>query len=137
VVVVWAPQIAILTPREPLPHLLLLLGPIVHHITKARNSFRPVPPEIPVYAQVGDAVVEAIDDVVLRDVRDCGANVKKTTRVGPQKLVTFLFALGKIVSSTCTGNRSLEIVDEDLLKSFPGVDGVAAEALQPSERCGI
>jgi hypothetical protein len=49
----------------------------------------------------------------------------------------FLFALGKIVSSTCTGNRSLEIVDEDLLKSFPGVDGVAAEALQPSERCRI
>jgi hypothetical protein len=32
------------------------------------------------------------------------------------------------------GNRSLEIVDEDLLKSFSGVDGVAAEALQPSER---
>jgi hypothetical protein len=109
----------------------------VHHITKARNSFRPVPPEIPVYAQVGDAVVEAIDDVVLRDVRDGGANVKKMTRVGPQKLVTFLFALGKIVSSTCTGNRSLEIVNEDLLKSFPGVDGVAAEALQSSERCGI
>jgi hypothetical protein len=109
----------------------------VHHITKAHNNFRPVPPEIPVYARVGDAVVEGIDDVILRDVRDGGADVKKMTRVGPQKLVTFLFALGKIVSSTCTGNRSLEIVDEDLLKSFPGVDGVAAEALQPSERCGI
>jgi hypothetical protein len=109
----------------------------VHHITKARNSFRPVLPEIPVYARVGEAVVEVIDDVVLRDVRDGGADVEETTRVGPQKLVTFLFALGKIVSSTCTGNRSLEIVDEDLLKSFPGVDGVAAEALQPSKRRGI
>jgi hypothetical protein len=109
----------------------------VHHIMKARNSFRPVPPEIPVYARVGDAIVETIDDVILRDVRDGGANVEKTTRVGPQKLVTFLFALGKIVSSTCTSNRSLEIVDEDLLKSFPGVDGVAAEALQPSERSRI
>jgi hypothetical protein len=109
----------------------------VHHITKARNSFRPVPPKIPVYARVGDAVVEAVDDVVLRDVRDGGTDVEETTRVGPQKLITFLFALGKIVSSTCMGNRSLEIVDEDLLKSFPGVDGVAAEALQPSERCRI
>jgi hypothetical protein len=136
-VVVWAPQIAILTPREPLPHLLLLLGPIVHHIMKARNSFRPVPPEIPVYARVGDAVVEAIDDIVLRDVRDSGANVEEATRVGPQELITFLIALGKIVSSTCTGNRSLKIIDEDLLKSFPGVDGVAAEALQPSERCKV
>jgi hypothetical protein len=64
-VVVWAPQIAILTPREPLPHLLLLFGPIVHHFTKARNSLRPVPPEILVDAWVGDAVVETIDDVVL------------------------------------------------------------------------
>jgi hypothetical protein len=136
-VVVWAPQIAVLTPQEPLPHLLLLLGPIVHHITKARNSFWPVPPKIPLYARVGDAVVEAVDDVVLRDVRDGGADVEEATHVGQQKLVKFLFALGKIVSSTCTGNRSLEIVDEDLLKSFPGVDGVAAEALQPSERCRI
>jgi hypothetical protein len=109
----------------------------MHHITKARNSFKPVPPEIPVYGRVGDAVVEAVDDVVLRDVRDGGVNVEEETRVGPQKLVTFLFALGKIVSSTCIGNRSLEIIDEDLLKSFPGVDGVAAEALQPSERCRI
>jgi hypothetical protein len=45
-VVVWAPQIAILMPREPFPHLLLLFGPIVHHITKARNGLRPVPPKI-------------------------------------------------------------------------------------------
>jgi hypothetical protein len=64
-VVIWAPQVAILTPREPLPHLLLLFGPIVHHITKARNSLRPVPPKISVDAWVGDAVVEAVDDIVL------------------------------------------------------------------------
>jgi hypothetical protein len=64
-VVVWAPQNAILAPWEPLPHLLLLLGSIVHHITKAHNSLRPVPPEIPVDAWVGDAVVEAVDDVIL------------------------------------------------------------------------
>jgi hypothetical protein len=82
-VVVWAPQIAIMVPREPLPHLLLLLGPIVHHITKARNSFWPIPPEISVYARVGDAVVEAVDDVLLRDVRDGGADVEEATRVGP------------------------------------------------------
>jgi hypothetical protein len=49
-VVVWMPQIAILAPREPLPHLLLLFGPVVHHITKARNSFRPVPPKVSVDA---------------------------------------------------------------------------------------
>jgi hypothetical protein len=123
-----------LTPREPLPHLLLLFGPITHHITKARNSLRPVPPEIPVDAWVGDAVVETIDDVVLRDVGDGGADVEETTCVGPQKLITFLLTLSKIVTSTCTSNRSLEVVDEDFLEAFPGVDGVAVEAFQPCER---
>jgi hypothetical protein len=59
------PQIAILVPREPLPHLLLLFGPVVHHITKACNSFRPILPEVSVDAWVGDAVVEVVDDVVL------------------------------------------------------------------------
>jgi hypothetical protein len=106
----------------------------VHHITKARNSLRPVPPKIPVDAWVSDAVVEAVDDVILRNVRDGGANVKKMTRVGPQELVTFLFTLSKIVTSTCASNRSLEVVDEDPLELLPGVDGVVAEALQPRER---
>jgi hypothetical protein len=121
-VVIWAPQIAILMPREPLPHLLLLFGPIVHHITKARNSLRPVPPEILIDARVGDAVVETVDDVVLRDVGDGGVNVEEAMCVGPQELITFLLTLSKIVMSTCTSNRSLKVVDEDLLKALLGVD---------------
>jgi hypothetical protein len=106
----------------------------VHHITKARNSLWPVLPKIPVDAWVGDAVVEAVDDVVLRDICDGGVDVKKATCVGPQELVTFLFTLSKIVTSTCASNRSLEVVDEDLLEPLPGVDGVVAETLQPCER---
>jgi hypothetical protein len=121
-VVVWAPQVTILTPREPLPHLLLLFGLIVHHIMKACNSLRPVPPEIPVDAWVGDAFVETIDDVVLRDVRDGGADVEEATCVGPQELVTFLLTLSTIVMSTRTRDRSLEVVDEDLVETLPGVD---------------
>jgi hypothetical protein len=106
----------------------------VHHIMKACNSLQPVPPKIPVDAWVGDAVVEIVDDVVLRDVRDGGTDVEEATCVGLQELVTFLFALGKIMTSTCTSNRSLEVVNEDLLESLPRVDGVAAEALQSRER---
>jgi hypothetical protein len=136
-VVVWAPQIAILTLQEPLPHLLLLFGLIVHHITKARNGLQPVPPEISVDAWVSDAVVEAVDDVMLRNVRDGGADVEEATCVRPQELVTFLLTLGKILASTCKSDRSLEVVDEDLLEALPGVDGVAAEALQPGERCRV
>jgi hypothetical protein len=46
----------------------------------------------------------------------------------------FLFTLSKIVTSTCASNRSLEVVNEDLLEPLPGVDRVVAEALQPRER---
>jgi hypothetical protein len=70
-------------PQEPLPHLLFLLGPVVHHVMKARNSFRPVPPEVSVDAWVGDAVVETVDDVFLRDVRNGSANIEETACVGP------------------------------------------------------
>jgi hypothetical protein len=133
-VVVWTPQIAILVPREPLPHLLLLFGPVVHHITKARNSFRPVPLEVSVDAWVGDAIVEAVDNVVLRDVRDGSTDVEEATCVGLQELITFVFTLSKIMTSTCAGDRPLEVIDEDLLEPLPRVDQVVAEALQPRER---
>jgi hypothetical protein len=109
----------------------------VHHITKARNSLQPVPPKIPVDAWVSDTVVEAVDDVVLRDVCDGGADVEEATCVGPQELVTFLFTLSKIVTSTCTSDRSLGVVDENPLESFLGVDGVTAKALQPHEWCRV
>jgi hypothetical protein len=81
-VVVRTPQIAILAPRKLLLHLLLLFGPIVHHVTQSRNSLRPVPPEVFVDGWIGDAVVEAIDDVLLRDVSDCGADIGKMACVG-------------------------------------------------------
>jgi hypothetical protein len=38
------------------------------------------------------------------------------------------------VTSTCASDHPLEVVDEDLLELFPGVDRVVAEALQPCER---
>jgi hypothetical protein len=44
------------------------------------------------------------------------------TCVGPQELVTFLFTLSKIVTSTCVSDRPLEVVDEDLLEPLLGVD---------------
>jgi hypothetical protein len=81
-VVMRTPQIAILAPREPLPHLLLLFGPVVHHVVQPRNSLRPVSLEVSIDAWIGDAVVEAVDDVLLRDVCDGGADIKETACVG-------------------------------------------------------
>jgi hypothetical protein len=38
------------------------------------------------------------------------------------------------MTSTCTGDRPLEVVDEDLLEPLPRVNRVSFEALQPCER---
>jgi hypothetical protein len=64
-IVICAPQIAVIAPRKPLPHLFLLLGPVVHHVMKPYNGFRSVSPKVSVDAWVGDAIVEAVDDVFL------------------------------------------------------------------------
>jgi hypothetical protein len=37
------------------------------------------------------------------------------------------------MTSTCTGDRPLEVVDEDFLELLPGVDRFVVEALQPCE----
>jgi hypothetical protein len=81
-VVMRTPQIAILMPQELLPHLLLLLGPVVHLVTQPRNSLRRVPPEVSIDASIGDAVVEAVDDVLLRYIRDGGTDIEETACVG-------------------------------------------------------
>jgi hypothetical protein len=77
------PQIAIIVPREPLPHLLFLLRPVMHHVTKPRTSLRPVPPKVPVDAWVGDAIVEVVDDVLLRDISNGGADIEEAACIGP------------------------------------------------------
>jgi hypothetical protein len=48
-----------------------------------------------------------------------------------------LFTLSEVVTSTCMGNRPLEVVDEDFLELLSGIDRVVAEALQPCERCRV
>jgi hypothetical protein len=69
------------------------------------NSFWSVPPKVSVDTWVGDAIVEAVDNVLLQDIQNSGTHVEETTCVGPEELVAFLFTLSKIMASTCTGDR--------------------------------
>jgi hypothetical protein len=55
----------------------------VHHVTKPRNSFRYVPPKVSVDALVGDAVIEEVDDVFLRDIRNGRTDIEETACIGP------------------------------------------------------
>jgi hypothetical protein len=136
-IVICAPQVAVIAPREPLPHLFLLLGSVMHHVTKSCNSFWSVPPKISVDAWVGDAIVEAVDNVLLRDIHNGGTHVEEMACVGPEELVAFLFTLSKVMMSTCMGDRPLKVVNEDFLEPLLGVDRVVIEALQPCERCRV
>jgi hypothetical protein len=106
----------------------------MRHVTKPRNSFWSIPPEVSVDAWVGDAIVEAVDDVFLRDIHNGSMDIEETACIGSQELVTFLFTLSNIVTSTCASDRPLEVVDEDLLEPLSGVDRVVVEARQPRER---
>jgi hypothetical protein len=49
---------------------------------KPHNGFRSVPPEVSVDAWVSDAIVEAVDDVLLRDVRDGSTDIEEMARIG-------------------------------------------------------
>jgi hypothetical protein len=76
-IVICAPQVDVIAPWEPLPHLFLLLGLVMRHVMKSCNSFWSVPPKVSVDAWVGDAIVEAVDNVLLQDVRNGGSHVEK------------------------------------------------------------
>jgi hypothetical protein len=53
----------------------------VHHIPEASHGLGPIAPKVPVDAWVGDAVVEAVNDIFFGDVCDGGSNIEETTRV--------------------------------------------------------
>lgn len=99
--------------------LLLLVCPGPHHVAKVHDSLGSVPTEVSIEVLVGDAIVEAIDNVLTGDVSDGDACVKETMSVGSHELVMFLLALGEVMMSTCSGNRPLKIIDEDGLEGIP------------------
>jgi hypothetical protein len=58
-------------------------------------------PKIPQDVPLVEAVLKAVDDVVVGDVGDGGACLEETAGVGSQGLVLLLFALRQVVTSTC------------------------------------
>ena len=83
--------VVVVATRESVALLLLLISPFQHHITKGHDQSRAVSTEVAVQLLGGEAVVEAVDDVVGDDVGDGGACVEKPLDVRPQGLATFFF----------------------------------------------
>jgi hypothetical protein len=109
----------------------------MHHVVEPRDGLGSVAAKISKESLVDDAIVEAIDDVLLGDVDDGGVCVEKAASVGSQEPVLFLFALRQVVMSTCSSNRPLKVVGENSLQIIPGVDGVFREAFQPCDYSGL
>jgi hypothetical protein len=49
----------------------------MHHIMKSCNSFWSISPKVSIDAWVGEAIVEVVDDVLFRDVRNGGSYVEE------------------------------------------------------------
>jgi hypothetical protein len=85
----------------------------------------------------GEAILEAVDDVLIGDVGDCGAHLEEAPGVGSQGLVHLLLDLRQVMTITCSEHGTLEVVDENPLQVLLEVDGVWLEAFEPGDRCGL
>jgi hypothetical protein len=56
---------------------------LLHHVTKGRNRPWTIAAENAVELLDGEAVMEAVDDVVVGNVRECGAGVEETFQIRP------------------------------------------------------
>jgi hypothetical protein len=122
---------------EALVFLVLLVGPSLHHVVELHDSLRAIAAEVVVDVLQAEAVLKAVDDVLVGDVGDGGVHLEEAPGVGPENLVILLLDLLQVMMSTCMEHGALEVVDEGLLLVLPGVDGVWLEAFEPGEQCGL
>jgi hypothetical protein len=78
---------------EALVLLILLVSPSLHHVTKLHGSLGAVASKVAVDVLHGEAILEAVDDVLVGDVGDGGAHLEEVPGVGPQGLVLLLLDL--------------------------------------------
>jgi hypothetical protein len=94
--------------------LVLLVTPSLHHVMKFHDGVGPVASKVAVEVPLGEAILEAVDDVLVEDVGDGGTGVEEALGVGPQDLVLLLLALRQVMTSTCPKHGALEVVDENI-----------------------
>jgi hypothetical protein len=88
------------TPKDGVTLLLLLVRPLLQNVTEYCDGLWVIVAKIPIEELVIDAVVEAVDDVLFRDVGDGGAHLEEAAGVLAQGHAMFLFALGQVMMST-------------------------------------
>jgi hypothetical protein len=78
---------------ETLVLLVLLVSTSLHHVANLHGSLGAVASDVAKDVLHGEAVLEAVDDILIGDVGDSGAHLEETPGVGPQGLVLLLLNL--------------------------------------------
>jgi hypothetical protein len=79
--------------------LILLVSPPGHHVRQLHNSSRAVAPKVVVRVLREEAMLEAMEDVLIGNVSNGGARLKETSCVRPQGLIHLLLHLGQVMAS--------------------------------------
>jgi hypothetical protein len=98
---------------ETLILLILLVGPSLPHVVELHGSLGAVAAQVAVDVLHSEAVLEAVDDILIGEVGNGGAFVEEVLSVQPQGLVLLLLDLRQVMVSTCSKHGALEVVDED------------------------
>jgi hypothetical protein len=78
---------------EALVLLVLLVSPSLHHVGELHDSLGAISAEVAVEVLRAEAILEAVDDVLVGDVGDGGTYLEEAPGVGPQGLVLLLLDL--------------------------------------------
>jgi hypothetical protein len=83
--VVAAPLVVVvvaIAPRVVVPLLFLLICPSLHHVAEFHDGLGALVSEVQVDRTLEDAVVEAVDDVLVGDVGNGGVRLEEAVGVG-------------------------------------------------------
>ena len=109
------------------------VGPLVDQLPHLFDVAQPIATKVEMNSAVIKAVMEAVDDVTLREVDASGLLLEESADVAPLGLVLLLLALSEIKVGPRFLPCALEVVNKLFAQVIPVVDGVRFVAFQLCE----
>ena len=89
-VIIALPIVVAVTSREAAALLFLFVCPALHHVAQFHYCFGVIMPKVTVDGLDSNATLKVVDDVVVRNVGDCGSCVEEALDVGSNGFTVFL-----------------------------------------------
>ena len=109
------------------------VGPLVDQLPHLFDVAQPIAAKVEMTSAVIKAIMEAVDDVTLREVDASGLLLEESADVAPLGLVLLLLALSEIKVGPRFLPCALEVVNKLFAQVIPVVDGVRFKAFQLCE----